>query len=160
MSAEASIGLKERMRRWLRNCPNYLTPGNAYVMTSDYVTAAKTRDGTLTLACLPSRRTITVDLGEMSAPVTARWYDPSRGTCTAVEGSPLPNDKHHMFKRPGNNGDGGWRLGVSAGDREAVGEALGGNGDIQNTPRSRHSRDASDGNSRGSFLGGNSAGVF
>jgi hypothetical protein len=82
------------------------TPGNAYVMTSDYVTAARTPDGSLVMAYLPSRRPVTVDMSRLAAPATARWYDPSRGTYTAVQGSPLPNAGKREFTPPGNNGDG------------------------------------------------------
>jgi hypothetical protein len=88
------------------------TAGNRYVMTSDYVTAARTPDGTLVLAYLPSRRTVKVDMTKLAGPATARWYDPSRGTYTPVTGSPLPNSGERSFTPPGNNadGDGDWVL--------------------------------------------------
>jgi hypothetical protein len=88
------------------------TEGNVYGMTSDYVTAGRTRDGTLVLAYLPSLRTVTVDMTQLSAPATARWYDPSRGTYKTVQGSPLANAGKHKFTPPGNNadGDGDWVL--------------------------------------------------
>jgi hypothetical protein len=82
------------------------TEGNVYVMTSDYVTAARTPDGALAMAYLPSLRTVTVDMTQLSAAATARWYDPSRGTYTAVDGSPLENTGKRKFTPPGNNGDG------------------------------------------------------
>ncbi len=82
------------------------TEGNHFVMTSDYVTAARTPDGALVMAYLPSLRTVKVDMARLSGPATARWYDPSRGTYTAVEGSPLPNSGERAFTPPGNNGDG------------------------------------------------------
>jgi hypothetical protein len=82
------------------------TAGNIYGMTSDYVTAARTADGTLVLAYLPSHRTVTVDMTQLAAPAAARWYDPSRGTYTAVKGSPLKNAGEHAFTPPGKNGDG------------------------------------------------------
>jgi hypothetical protein len=82
------------------------TEGNRYGMTSDYVTAARTPDGALVMAYLPSLRTVKVDLAQLGGPATARWYDPSRGTYTAVEGSPLPNSRERAFTPPGNNGDG------------------------------------------------------
>jgi hypothetical protein len=49
---------------------------------------------------------------KLSAPATARWYDPSRGTYVAVGKSPLPNKGNHNFTPPGNNadGDGDWVL--------------------------------------------------
>src|SRR5262249_45984832 len=82
------------------------TPGNLHVMTSDYVTAARTPDGNLVMAYLPSRRTVKVDMTQLSGPAHARWYDPSRGTFTAIAGSPLKNAGEHTFLPPGNNGDG------------------------------------------------------
>jgi hypothetical protein len=82
------------------------TPGNCYGMTSDYVTTARTPDGSLVMAFLPTRRTVTVDMTRLAAPATARWYDPSRGTYTEVKGSPFPNREKHNFTPPGNNGDG------------------------------------------------------
>ena len=82
------------------------TEGNLKVMTSDYVTAARTPDGTLVMAYLPSRRTVNVNMAELGGPATARWYDPSRGVYTAIKGSPLPNAGNRAFTPPGNNGDG------------------------------------------------------
>ena len=82
------------------------TQGNAYGMTSDYVTAGRTPDGSLVLAYVPSLRTVTVDMSQLSAAATAHWYDPSRGTYTAVEESPLANTGNHKFTPPGRNGDG------------------------------------------------------
>jgi hypothetical protein len=82
------------------------TEGNVYGMTSDFVTAGRTPDGSLVMAYLPSRRTVTVEMTQLSAPATARWYDPSRGAYKAVSGSPLPNTGKHAFTPPGNNGDG------------------------------------------------------
>jgi hypothetical protein len=82
------------------------TQGNLHMMTSDYVTAARTPDGNLVMAYLPSLRTVTVDMGQLRAPATAHWYDPSRGTYAKVEGSPLANSGKHRFRPPGRNGDG------------------------------------------------------
>lgn len=82
------------------------TAGNRYVMTSDYVTAARTPDGSLVIAYLPTPRTVRVNMAQLSAPATARWYDPSRGTFTAIEKSSLKNAGERSFTPPGNNGDG------------------------------------------------------
>jgi hypothetical protein len=64
------------------------------------------------MAYLPTLRTVTVDMTQLSAPPTVRWYDPSRGTYKAVDGSPLPNTGKRKFTPPGNNGagDGDWVL--------------------------------------------------
>jgi hypothetical protein len=84
--------------------------GNHYVMASDYVTAARTPDGRLAMAYLPSLRVLKIDLAQLSAPVTARWYDPSRGTFVPIDGSPFRNSGQREFIPPGNNadGDGDW----------------------------------------------------
>jgi hypothetical protein len=86
-------------------------PGNAYGMTSDYVTAARTPDGALVMAYLPSGRTVTVDLSQFQAPATARWYDPNRRTDSVIQVSPLKNPGKQKFTPPGKNGDGDWLLG-------------------------------------------------
>jgi Protein of unknown function (DUF4038)/Putative collagen-binding domain of a collagenase len=82
------------------------TEGNVYGMTSDYVTAGRTPDGTLVIAYLPSLRTVAVDLTQLGAPATARWYDPSRGTYTTVQGSPFRNAGKRQFTPPGKNAEG------------------------------------------------------
>jgi len=88
------------------------TPGNRYVMTSDYVTTARTPNGKLVIAYLPSLRTVTLDISRLAGPATARWYDPSRGAYTPIQGSPLANRGKHNFTPPGSNadGDGDWLL--------------------------------------------------
>jgi hypothetical protein len=82
------------------------TPGNRYVMTSDYVTAARAPDGHLVMAYMPSLRSLTVDMSKLSGPARASWYDPSRGAYTPIKESPLPNSGKRNFAPPGNNGDG------------------------------------------------------
>jgi hypothetical protein len=59
----------------------------------------------LAIAYMPSLRPLKVDLAQMSGPVTARWYDPSRGTYAAIEGSPFRNSGQSYFIPPGNNAD-------------------------------------------------------
>src|SRR5207247_4793672 len=79
-------------RRWYELVPDQdhtvVTSGYGSFGADDYVTAARTPDGTLAMAFVPSARTITVDLGTLSGPVTARWYDPTNGTFTAIGGGP------------------------------------------------------------------------
>lgn len=79
---------------------------------NDYLTAARTPDGTLVMAYLPTVRQFTVDMTKLSGTVTARWYDPSNGTYTTIDGSPMSNTGTQDFMPPGNNsdGDGGWVL--------------------------------------------------
>lgn len=76
----------------------------------DYVTAARTSDGSLVMAYVPSTgtgsRTITVDLTRLSGPAAATWYNPTEGTYTAITGSPFANRGSRDFTTPGDNGTG------------------------------------------------------
>jgi hypothetical protein len=89
----------------------------AFTADSDYVTAARVADGSLVVAYMPSPGSLTVDMTKLSRPATARWYDPTRGTYTAIAGSPFANSGSHVFTPPGNNadGDGDWVLVLQAG---------------------------------------------
>jgi uncharacterized protein DUF4038/collagenase-like protein with putative collagen-binding domain len=88
------------------------TDGNRFVANSDYVTAARTPDGNLVIAYMPTPRPLAVDMTKLSGPVTARWYDPSGGVYLPITGAPLPNTDSHTFTPPGRNrgGDGDWVL--------------------------------------------------
>jgi hypothetical protein len=93
------------------------TEGNRYIMTSDYVTAARTPDGNLVMAFMPTYRPVTVDMTQLSGPATARWYDPSCGKYLPIAGSPFKNTGKHMFIPPQHNADGDedWVLVLEAG---------------------------------------------
>jgi hypothetical protein len=87
-----------------------------YVDDSDYATAARTSDGSLVLAYMPTQRALTVDMTKLRGMTTARWYDPSKGTYAAIAGSPFPNTGSQTFTPPGANadGDGDWVLVLEA----------------------------------------------
>ena len=51
-------------------------------------------------------RTITVDMAQLSSPANARWYNPTNGAFTAIEGSPLVNSGLRKFATPGDSGTG------------------------------------------------------
>lgn len=77
------------------------------VNDNDYVTAARTGDGKLAIAYVPTSRTMTVALTRMSGRrVRARWYDPSSGRYAAVSGSPFERHGKQAFTTPGRNHDG------------------------------------------------------
>ena len=80
------------------------TPGG------DYVTAARTTDGKLVMAYVPStkadKRTITVDMARLSSQARARWYNPTSSTFTDIANSPLANSDSRDFTTPGDNGTG------------------------------------------------------
>ena len=79
---------------------------------NDYVTAARTPSGKLVMAYVPSARTVTVVMSQLSGPATARWYDPVVGSFTSIAGSPFANTGSHNFTTPGANagGDQDWVL--------------------------------------------------
>ena len=74
--------------------------------SNNYVTDAKTSDGTLGLAYLPKGGTVTVNLAAMAGPITARWFDPTAGTFTTIGGSPFANSGTHNFTAPAAHSDG------------------------------------------------------
>ena len=80
--------------------------GFGSITTNAYVTAARTPDGSLAVAYLPSVRTITIDMSKLAGSTEARWYDPTNGTYSAVPGSPFANTGSKQFTPPGNNGAG------------------------------------------------------
>lgn len=76
----------------------------------DYVTAARTGDGSLVMAYVPSTgtgiRTITVDMTKLSGAANARWYNPTSGKFSEISRSPLANSGSREFTTPGDNGTG------------------------------------------------------
>jgi hypothetical protein len=89
-----------------------VTAGYGTFGADDYVTAARTVNGALVIAYVPSARTLTVDMRKLNGPVTGKWYDPTVGTFTTIPGSPLTNSGSRNFTTPGNNagGDEDWVL--------------------------------------------------
>jgi hypothetical protein len=83
---------------------------------NDYATAARTPDGRLVIAYAPTIRPLTIDMTRLSAPITARWFDPANGAYIAIAGSPFSNTGSRSFTPPGNNhdGDGDWVLVLEA----------------------------------------------
>jgi hypothetical protein len=83
----------------------YSTNGDA--SSNDYVTAARTPDGKLAMAYLPTGHPVDVDLARMAGRrVVARWYDPTAGKYRSAHGSPFAPKGRHTFKVPGQNHDG------------------------------------------------------
>jgi hypothetical protein len=79
--------------------------GNGNLTAANYATTAWVTDGSLAVVYDPAGNALTVDLAKFSGPVTARWYDPSNGTYTAIAGSPFANSGSHVFSTPGANHD-------------------------------------------------------
>jgi collagenase-like protein with putative collagen-binding domain len=107
-------------RAWEQLVPDQdhtlLTDGYGTFGADDYATAARTPDGTLALAYVPSARTVSADLTQMNGPVTARWYDPTDGSFTAIGDGPLANEAGVSLQTPGDNaeGAGDWVLVLEA----------------------------------------------
>lgn len=80
-----------------------------------YLTAAATPDGTLAIAYLPTRRTITVDMSRFSTVARARWYDPTAGRFQEIS-SALPNRGTLQLTPPAANEEGtdDWLLVIEA----------------------------------------------
>jgi hypothetical protein len=84
----------------------------ASVSTNTFASAARAADGTLVMVYLPSIRTLTIDMSKLAGSATARWYDPTTGQYSEIEGSPFSNVELRQFRPPGNNAtdDGDWVL--------------------------------------------------
>jgi hypothetical protein len=80
------------------------------VLDNDYVTAAFDPDGSFGVVYVPTRRTITLDLGLLGDSPEATWIDPSTGTGRSAGTGPA-------FTTPGRNADGDedWLLVLRAG---------------------------------------------
>jgi hypothetical protein len=75
---------------------------------NDYVTAARTGDGRMVMAYLPSTgtgtRSLTVDMTKLTiSSVSAKWFNPANGTYRAIGTYPNTN-RAQVFTTPGNNG--------------------------------------------------------
>lgn len=80
---------------------------------ADRAVAGRATDAAFAMAYLPSVRTVTVDLRQLSGPsVGARWCDPASGSCVTATGSPFAATSSRTFTPPGPNstGYGDWLL--------------------------------------------------
>ena len=99
---------------------------NGLVSTNDYVTAASTPDGALMIAYLPVNRAVTVDMSKFAGPCDARWFDPTAGVYTTIDGSPFTNSGTQDFAPPGTNsgGDEDWVLVLKDSPPESAGPTI------------------------------------
>lgn len=75
--------------------------------------AATAADRSFAVAYMPTIRTLTLNLAQMSGPrVNARWCDPANGVCTPVTGSPFNASGSQTFLPAANNSGnyGDWTL--------------------------------------------------
>ena len=74
---------------------------------NDYVAAARTPDGRLAIAYLPTGHPVDVDMTRMAGRrVRAQWYDPTTGKYATIPGSPFARSGRRTFTAPGKNHDG------------------------------------------------------
>lgn len=80
--------------------------GTASPQTTDYVAAACTPEGDLLLAYVPPAHagSITVDMTKLSAPASAKWFDPTNATFSSL--GTIANTGTHTFAAPGTNSGG------------------------------------------------------
>jgi hypothetical protein len=78
-------------------------PASPNAQDNTCATAARTADGALVIAYMPTARNITVDMSKLAASATSRWYDPTTGAFTTIAGSPLANSGVRTFTPPANN---------------------------------------------------------
>ena len=91
--------------------------GAADLNTNNYVTAARTPNGRLAMAYLPSGGAIKINMARMAGPrVQAQWYDPTDGKYRTVSGSSFSDQGVRRFASPGKNheGDRDWVLVLTA----------------------------------------------
>jgi hypothetical protein len=83
-----------------------------YIAANECATAARTDDGSLVIAYVPTPRPLTVDMTRLAGPVIARWYDPTHGSFTDVASASIANVGNLTFRPPNRNraGDGDWVL--------------------------------------------------
>ena len=88
----------------------FTSDGN--VGSSDYVTTASTRDGSLAISYLPTGGTIVVDMARLARPVRARWFDPTNGTYAPIADTRFSKAAKVQLTAPGKNsgGDRDWVL--------------------------------------------------
>jgi hypothetical protein len=110
---------------WWRMVPDGLggigtlvTAGGGTINTTDYVSAAATALGDLLVAYIGPGHSgsVTIDMTKMRGSTTARWFDPTNGTYTAIAGSPFANTGTRAYTPTGNNsaGEADWVLRLDA----------------------------------------------
>jgi hypothetical protein len=128
MDDPGSVGMMHwgklfRSRQWFDLVPDQehkvVTDGLGEFLGLDYLTAARTSDGSTVIAYMPTTRTITVDMAKLSAsPVNAWWFDPRTGKATSAGSFPAGGSRQFT---PAAQGDWVLVLDVAAIDRPAPG---------------------------------------
>ncbi len=90
------------------------------VSKSEFCTAAATPDGKVVVAYMPTARSVTINMAEMKAPASAKWFDPTDGSYSEANAGRVLNKGEHTFTPPAHNhsGDGDWVLLLDASSAE------------------------------------------
>jgi hypothetical protein len=82
------------------------------VSKSEFSTAAVTPDGKVVVVYMPTARSITVNMAEIKAPASAKWFDPTDGSYSEAAAGRVVNKGEHTFTPPAHShsGDGDWVL--------------------------------------------------
>ena len=95
---------------WWKMVPDakheFVTAGFGEWKQADYATAALAEDGSCALVYLPTARKLTLDLTRISAPESARWFDPTNGAFSAAKDPLLVNRGRQDFAPPNRNAAG------------------------------------------------------
>ena len=85
------------------------------VSKSDFCTASRTPDGSFVVAYMPTAREITVNMGSLKAPASAKWFDPTNGAYTTIPGGPSRTPERGSSRRPATARRRRQRLGPATG---------------------------------------------
>jgi len=97
---------------WQRLAPeeNHAVVTEGFGADTATALTAVTEGSTLSVTYIPStgtaQRELGIALGGFAKPVNARWYNPTNGKSTAVEGSPFRDRAAPRLRTPGDNGTG------------------------------------------------------
>ncbi len=92
-------------KKFLLTLPwNQLSPTSS--IFTGATSAATTPSGNCALAYAAKGQTLIANLGKFTAPVAARWFDPTRGVLSDIQGTPFSNNDSREFSPPGKNADG------------------------------------------------------
>ncbi|HLF35307.1 MAG TPA: DUF4038 domain-containing protein, partial [Cyclobacteriaceae bacterium] len=98
-----------RDRPWWKLVPDwdqeFLTSttlkGGLDIEDDNYTMAAyDAAEGTLGIVYCTVQQTVTLDLSKLSGPATIRWYDPTNGNFTDIDGNPFDDKGLHQFTTP------------------------------------------------------------
>jgi hypothetical protein len=91
---------------WWQLAPAHSLIKNQTTNNTTMMTLAKNSAGTLGVAYLPDNSSIQIDMGGFSSAMTAKWFNPTNNTYTAISGT-FTNSGTQTFTRP-STGD--WAL--------------------------------------------------